>query len=282
MAAVADDGTGTDDGTRTDGGTGSADGNGTGCGRRERGRVRGRPERQASTPAPSGPTPRARSVAALLLACFVAAGLTDLISLAAGFGGGHVVAKPLLMPLLAAWAAVRGAPRLLVTALLCGWGGDVLLLSDTGPAFLAGMACFAAGHVCYIALFRRHGTPRTRALLPAPAYALSLATMVALLWPALPTDLRVPVAGYSTLLVAMAYTAAGLGLATGLGGVLFVLSDTLIATGVADWPQLPRPDFWIMLTYLAAQFLLAGGTRRALEPRPGPMATYGEMRSTAP
>ena len=63
---------------------------------------------------------------------------------------------------------------------------------------------------------------------------------------------------------------------------IFLLSDTLIATGVADWPQLPRPEFWIMLTYLAAQFLLASGTLRVLEARPGPLATYGEMRSTNP
>ncbi|WP_086724693.1 lysoplasmalogenase [Streptomyces sp. NRRL B-24085] len=242
--------------------------------------MRGRPGRRAST-APSGRSPRTRA-AALLLACLAAATLTDLVSLAVGLDAGHTVAKPLLMPLLAAWAGVSGAPRLLVAALLCGWGGDVLLLSDSDPAFLAGMASFAAGHVCYLVLFVRHGTPRTRALLPAPAYALSLVTLVALLWPDLPADLRVPVAGYSTLLVAMAYTAARLGPATGIGGALFVLSDTLIATGVADWPQLPRPDFWIMLTYIAAQFLLAGGVRRALEARPGALATYGEMRSTTP
>ena len=56
---------------------------------------------------------------------------------------------------------------------------------------------------------------------------------VALLWPDLPTGLRLPVAGYSTLLTAMAYTAATrLGPVAGLGGTLFMLSDTLIATGV--------------------------------------------------
>lgn len=234
----------------------------------------------------------------VLLAAFALAAVLDLTSLAVGFHGGHVIAKPLLMPLLAAWAAARGAPRLLVAALLCGWGGDVLLLSDADPAFLAGMACFAAGHVCYLVLFGRHGfgrlsgprtpaallgTPRARAALLVPGYLAALVTTVTLLWPDLPPDLRVPVAGYSTLLVAMACTATTrLGPVAGLGGALFLLSDTLIATGVADWPQPPRPDLWIMLTYLAAQFLLAKGTLRALEARPGPMATYGEVRSTTP
>lgn len=228
-------------------------------------------------------THRTRRTRRALLAVSALAAAVDLASLATGFDGGHTAAKPLLMPLLAAYSLVSGAPRLLVGALLCGWGGDLLLLSDADPAFLAGMASFAAGHVCYLALFRAYGSPRARVGLLAPAYATALVVTVTALWPDLPADLRVPVAGYSTLLVAMACTAAiRFGPVAGLGGALFLLSDTLIATGVADWPQLPRPEFWIMLTYIAAQFLLATGTLRALEARPGPRATYGEVRSTTP
>ncbi|MFD3587228.1 lysoplasmalogenase [Streptomyces sp. NPDC058683] len=215
-----------------------------------------------------------------LLAAFALALAVDLGCLAAGFRPGHVVAKVLLMPLLAAWTARAGGSRLLVAALLCGWGGDVLLLSDADPAFMAGMACFAAGHVCYLVLFRRHGPAHARARVLAVAYAAALVTLVALLWPDLPAGLRVPVAGYSTLLTAMAYTAVTrLGPVAGLGGALFMLSDTLIATGVADWPQLPGPDFWIMLTYAAGQFLLVRGT---LDARPAPATAYREVRSTTP
>ncbi|MFI6409504.1 lysoplasmalogenase [Streptomyces sp. NPDC050548] len=215
-----------------------------------------------------------------LLGAFVLATALDLVSLAVGFRTGHLVTKPVIVPLLAAFAARAGGPRLLVAALLCGWGGDVLLLSDSDPAFMAGMASFAAGHVCYLVLFRRHGPPRARAGLLAGGYAVALVTLVVLLWPGLPSGLRVPVAGYSTLLTAMAYTAATrLGPVAGIGGALFVFSDTLIATGVADWPQPPRPDFWIMLTYAAAQFLLVRG---ALDARPAPTAAYREVRSTTP
>ncbi|MER7462717.1 lysoplasmalogenase [Streptomyces sp. NPDC097981] len=198
----------------------------------------------------------------MLLGAFAAVTALDLGSLLAGWHLGHVLAKPLLMPLLVAYACFHGrggtrrAPRLLIAALLFGWGGDLALLSDAEPAFLVGMGSFAAGHVCYLVLF---GRGRTSPALGG-VYALALVGTVALLWTDLPAALRIPVAGYSLLLTAMAYRSSALGRAAGAGGALFLLSDTLIATGVAEWPQLPRPDFWIMATYVAAQYLLAVGT----------------------
>ncbi|MET9950727.1 lysoplasmalogenase [Streptomyces sp. NPDC006339] len=211
--------------------------------------------------------PPASPVSRALLAAFLLAAAVDLVSLLAGADLGHRIAKPLLMPLLAAYAATRGGPRLLTAALLFGWGGDVFLLLDADWAFLVGMGSFAAGHVCYLALFgRRRTSPALGAL-----YVLALAGTVTALWPDLPADLRVPVAGYSLLLTAMAYRASSLGAVAGAGGALFLLSDTLIATGVADWPQPPVPDFWVMLTYIAAQCLLTEGALRA---------RYGERRTT--
>ncbi|MER6125688.1 lysoplasmalogenase [Streptomyces sp. NPDC001795] len=221
--------------------------------------------------------PHGERLARVLLVLFGAAVVADLASLVAGYHPGHIVAKPLLMPLLALQARVRGGPRPLIAALLFGWGGDVLLLSHADAAFLVGMASFAAGHVCYLVLFGRHGAPRARGAWLAAAYAMALVTTVTLLWPDLPAGLRIPVAGYSLLLTAMAFGATRLGPLVGAGGALFMLSDTLIATGVADWPQLPRPDFWIMLTYCVAQFLLVRGT---LDERRAPTAAYGEVRST--
>lgn len=171
------------------------------------------------------------------------------------------------MPLLAAYAATRGAPKLLLAALLLGWGGDLFLLSDADWAFLAGMGSFAAGHVCYLVLFGRRHTSVPLGI----AYTVALVGTVVLLWPDLPAELRIPVAGYSLLLTAMAYRSSALGLTAGAGGALFLLSDTLIATGVAAWPQLPAPDFWVMATYIAAQCLLTAGALKA---------EYGERRTT--
>ncbi|MFF2655882.1 lysoplasmalogenase [Kitasatospora sp. NPDC058032] len=180
--------------------------------------------------------------------------------------------KPALMPLLAAQsvasaaAAGRKAPKLLAPALLASAGGDVLLQFGQDATFLAGMGSFAAAHVCYVTMFAGQGalTDRRRTLVVAAAYATAWASMVALLWPDL-GDLRIPVAGYSLLLASTAVTSAGLGVRTGLGGALFLLSDTLIATKLAHWRELPGHEFWIMATYILAQYLLATGALRAAE-----------------
>ncbi|MFJ6567348.1 lysoplasmalogenase [Streptomyces sp. NPDC091292] len=232
---------------------------------------------------------RRDTLARALLTAYAVVALADLVALLAAADLGHTLLKPLLLPLLAAWAATRGGPPLLTAALLFGWGGDVLLLADRDPLFLAGMGSFALGHVCYLVLFQRYGfqrygfppygPSRARTASLAGVYAVALVGTVALLWSDLPGDMRVPMAGYSLLLTAMAFRATRLGPAAAVGGALFLLSDTLIATGIADWPQLPRPDFWIMLTYLTAQALLARGVLAAADvprARQHPAPAYGE------
>ncbi|MFI1012092.1 lysoplasmalogenase [Streptomyces sp. NPDC020965] len=205
-----------------------------------------RPIRPTRLPGPAGP---------VILALFAAAVLVDLGSLLLGAETGHRIAKPLLMPLLAAYTAVRGGPRLLVCALLLGWGGDVFLLSDADWAFLVGMGSFAVGHVCYLVLFGRGGTPRWL----GPLYAVLLVAALVLLWPGLPAELRVPVAAYATLLTVMAWRAAVVGPLAAAGGALFLVSDLIIAIDVAEMPQPPATDFWIMFLYSMGQLLLMLG-----------------------
>ncbi|MFF3562848.1 lysoplasmalogenase [Streptomyces sp. NPDC002574] len=213
--------------------------------------------------------PRTRRSAQVALAVFAAVGAAHLAALLAGAGSAEDVTKALLMPALAAWAALRGGPRVLLAALLLGWGGDVLLQFGGDAAFLAGMGCFAAGHVCYLTLLARRGAfsvpGRTR--WAAAGYTLVWLAAITVLWPGLPAALRIPVALYSLLLTAVAAGGAGLGTAaTAVGGGLFLLSDTLIATRLAGLPQPPAAGFWIMLTYLAAQFLLAAGLYGGMSP----------------
>ncbi|GHG70882.1 lysoplasmalogenase [Streptomyces griseocarneus] len=199
----------------------------------------------------------APAVSAVVLAVVAAVHLGALL---AGATTAAHVTKPALMPLLAAYVLVRGGPRLLAVALLLGCGGDTLLQTGRESLFLVGMGSFAAGHVCYLVLFARHGRRAgARAYRLTAAYAAVWIAVLALLWPGLEADLRVPVALYSLLLTVTALRATGVGAWAGAGGVLFLLSDTLIAGGLAGWPQAPVPQFWIMLTYAAAQYLLAHG-----------------------
>ncbi|MEO3767887.1 lysoplasmalogenase [Streptomyces sp. B8F3] len=210
---------------------------------------------------------------------FAAASAAHLAGHLAGAGWLVDGTKPLLMPALAGYAAARGAPRALVAGLGFGWAGDVLLQVGGDGPFLAGMGAFAAGHVCYLTLFRREPRlPRVRQRWLAVAYGAAWAAGVGALWPGLDPGLRGPVAAYSLLLAVMALGAARFGPRAGAGGALFLLSDTLIATDLAGRPQPPAAGFWVMATYLAAQYLLADGVLRRR--RPGPV--HGEGRAAAP
>ncbi|WP_405010651.1 lysoplasmalogenase [Kitasatospora sp. NBC_01539] len=204
-----------------------------------------------------------------LLTAFAATSAAHLGAIAAGATALQHATKPALMPLLAAWtlAAAPRAPGLLVPALLASTAGDVLLQVGGDTAFLAGMGAFAAAHVCYVTMFAKLGAfdDRRRGLLVAAGYATAWAVLITQLWPGL-GGLRVPVAAYSLLLASTAVSSAGLGLWTGVGGGLFLLSDTLIATRLADWTPLPGHDLWVMATYCAAQYLLARGAVRAGRP----------------
>ncbi|MEZ0069406.1 putative membrane protein YhhN [Streptacidiphilus sp. MAP12-20] len=210
-----------------------------------------------------------RGLLGYLLLCSLYLGSTLL-----GLGLAKDLTKPLLMPALALAVAPR-APRLLIGAVLASCLGDTMLLFG-GAWFLVGMGGFAAAHVCYITLFVRGGAVRTgglRGKLALGGYAIVWAVLITLLWPDLDAGLRIPVAGYSLLLAGTAATSMAAGLRTGLGGGLFLLSDSLIATGLAHWPQLPAADFCIMVTYLAGQYLLVTGALTRPAPPSGTPAT---------
>ncbi|MFJ5800111.1 lysoplasmalogenase [Streptomyces decoyicus] len=224
-----------------------------------------------------------------LLWAFAVLAAVHLAALLAGVPALGQLTKPVLMPVLAGYALARGGPPLLAGALLFGCGGDTFLQIGGDLAFLVGMGSFAAGHVCYLLLFTRYGTApgdgrRGRMAAAGAAYAVLLAGTVVLLWPDLPADLRIPVAGYSLLLTAMAFGALRAGPWAAVGGLLFLLSDTLIASGIAHWPQLPGPQFWIMFTYLAAQYGLAEGVLRAAAtaPRSAPRRTQAPRTAGVP
>jgi uncharacterized membrane protein YhhN len=180
------------------------------------------------------------------------------------------VLKPLTLGLFiaAAISADLGVAQPWVVAAL-GFGllGDIgLMLSHDGradPPFIAGLAAFLVGHVCYLVGFLRVGV-RSLDLLAGLLVVLGVAGL------ALPAVLRgasraagpqfaVVVGVYSAVLSAMTVLAVGTGIvATAIGGALFLASDTLIARERFVAP-VRRGPLLVIATYHLAQFLILVG-----------------------
>ena len=184
-----------------------------------------------------------------------------------GFDGPlRTVAKGFLMPTLLAWVLVAlgsRAPRWLVAGLAFATLGDVLL----DIWFEVGMVGFLVMHLCYIAGFLRLGAwAGLRARWPvAIAYLLVGVGANVVLWPHLGRPCRPgphlqhghPHDGSTGL--------RGGRDRVGLGGALFVISDALIGVDKAG-AGFPGRGLIVLLTYLAAQYLIATGWARRIDP----------------
>jgi len=214
-----------------------------------------------------------------------------LVQLSAEWTGAQDVARVaqwLLMPTLAAVvaSATRWPRGHLVTwvlvALGFSWLGDLVpsLVGDDA-AFVVMVGFFLLAQVAYVVAFAPHvrrSVVYRRPLLLLP-YAAVLVGLVAACAPGA-DSLLVPVAIYGGVLTAMAVLATGLGRLATVGGAIFLLSDSLIALDafVPSW-DLAEQGFWVMLTYVVGQGLLASAVivRNAAErraPAPRPVRTY--------
>jgi uncharacterized membrane protein YhhN len=115
--------------------------------------------------------------------------------------------------------------------------------------------------VAYVTLFLRG--LRTRSIRPlAVIYAAWLVALIVVLAPHL-GSLLIPVSVYGLVLCAMGALALHCNRWIAVGGAFFVISDSLLGLhnflpGFELWPT----DFLIMLSYLAAQGLIAFGVLR--------------------
>jgi uncharacterized membrane protein YhhN len=204
----------------------------------------------------------ARAQARVLAGLYAALAAANSVSAAKRYRAGELATKPLLMPVLAAFALAaaggRGKEmRLPAAGMVLSGLGDTALL---GPEswFVPGMGAFAAAHACYITALARGGAARGVRPRVASGYAALWVILIAVLWRGL-GRLRVPVAAYSLLLVSMAVLASGRNRRAAAGGALFVASDVLIACSLAGINAVPCQESAVMPTYVAAQFLLAAG-----------------------
>ncbi len=177
---------------------------------------------------------------------------------------GRRATKPLLMPLLAAHVAgtddAGGAKPLILAGLALSGLGDLALLGEGDGPFAFGLAAFLAAHGCYLAALvpRRRGGAR-RAPWTAGAYGLAWCGLNAVLFPRT-GRLRLPVLVYGSALTAMALAALDTGSpAVAAGGAAFLLSDSILALDTFGPLSVPGADGIVMLTYTAAQALIACG-----------------------
>ncbi|PVU81844.1 lysoplasmalogenase (plasmid) [Cellulomonas sp. WB94] len=169
---------------------------------------------------------------------------------------------PALALVVAVWTARPRTRRvrLVLVALGFSWLGDTVpdLVPDD-VSFVVMIGFFLLAQVCYITAFvpgARRSAILRRPVLALP-YALVFVVLVALCAPGAGPILG-PVIVYGACLTTMAVLATGLGRVGGVGGAIFLVSDSLIALGAfADGFHLPVAGFWVMSTYLAGQGLLA-------------------------
>ncbi len=220
------------------------------------------------------PRPRLRAALGVAIAGAAAA---DLALSIAGRRGARRATKPLLMPLVAARLLAGGGPRQrslrdhALAALAFSTAGDATILGESAAALAGGAAWFGVAQLCYVRGFRAAGT-RPSAAAAAPIVVAAVAGMTGY-WPHA-GRLRPVLAGYPPLLAAMAVAASGL--QAGLpapaarrvvaGSRVFLASDTIVgAQRFLDLTPRQRAALELpaMLTYIAAQWLIADGVAAA-------------------
>ena len=208
-----------------------------------------------------------------LSAALAAASVTHLAACGLGKSRLRYFTKLLLMPLVAALycaLADRPAPAVLA-AMFCGWVGDFFMIYKHKDAFLAaGMAAFGVGHILYVArrgVIAAAAHPRLFTALAATLVPGAVAIVIfAVLRRRIPKQLRLPGLLYGLLLASLG-SAAFIALRAGApggayllaGGCLFLCSDGILSFETFRDGDSNAADVAVMLTYIAAQTLLAIG-----------------------
>ena len=173
--------------------------------------------------------------------------------------------KPIASTVFVAAAVCLGAleshfGRLILLALSLSWLGDVFLISSKSTAFLAGLASFLLAHLAFAGAFALKPVDATLLALAAIAMTAVAAVILRWLWPNLPRKMRIPVIAYALAIATMMALAVGTVPAQGgslvIPAGLFVLSDVFVAR-----ERFVSPIFFNRLVglplYYAAQLLFA-------------------------
>lgn len=183
--------------------------------------------------------------------------------------------KPFLLPVLF-YAVVKSDPfetkKWLLFALLFSWIGDcILMFADRGELyFIFGLIAFLIAHILFIRLFFRQKSENKHSKNPLfwigfIGIIIYLVSMLVFLFPTL-GDLKFPVGIYAmTISIMLVIALKGAfnwknssKYIVLLGAVFFVTSDSILAINKFHSP-ITLATFWIMLTYLIAQFCITYG-----------------------
>ncbi|WP_281234260.1 lysoplasmalogenase [Flavobacterium gelatinilyticum] len=198
-----------------------------------------------------------------------------LIFLFLGYESLDCYLKPVLIPLLSLGVYFNkkfATRKLLLTALLFAWIGDVILIfSDIAEIyFILGLVSFLISHIIYCILFNRQIKEKIKQklsflIIGSILIACYLIAMLSVLLPVL-GDLRIPVMVYACVIsVMLLFAYNGLLIWSKpanqlvfFGALVFVISDSILAVNKFYSP-IAKSSFFIMLTYLVAQYLIVSG-----------------------
>jgi uncharacterized membrane protein YhhN len=207
---------------------------------------------------------------------YIVVSVVYLVGILTGFTALSDATKPLLVPalvlafgltLMTRRNQAMPNPTPLAAALTLGglvlsWAGDVTL----GSSFELGLGFFLLAHLCYISVFWTAFRKR-----PSWWGLLALPWFAGLLWLLAPSlGAMLPIVGvYGAVLGVMAVSATRGNLFTILGGIFFVVSDSMLAFRIfTPLFQSPPEDAVIMTAYLLAQAFIVVGILRSTAPEP--------------
>lgn len=185
----------------------------------------------------------------------------------------HYIFKPLttFSIFFFAWrskpAISRSYQKAILAGIVCSLIGDIfLMLPGTvfRHGFLCGLLSFLLAHICFLRALLTDSRFAGKPLVFPGIAALGILNLV-ILWPGLPVGLQIPVVAYVCLLLCMTAQAISRGLQLRsmsgrlalIGGLCFMLSDTLLAYNrfyapIAHSPLLILSSYYLALWLIAA------------------------------
>lgn len=215
---------------------------------------------------------------AVFFKIYIVFSILYLIVLFTGHENLDLYLKPALIPLLGFGVYFHPkflSRRILLNALIFSWIGDVILIfADIAEIyFILGLVSFLIAHITYCVLFNKQiiGEIQINKVLfglGSLVIAFYLTAIILVLMPNL-GDLKIPVIVYTAVISTMllfAFNGYLIWKKPGalyifLGAITFVISDSILAFDKFHAP-IEKSSFFIMLSYLVAQYLIVVGIIR--------------------